>query len=684
MVIHNNILSVTVPELIQCDIDVNTIKKGLQRNRTGENYCWEHHKEGKRVYVHYEGLKDTYKALIKQVLCDGVEPALWLKNQEAEKLNRSLLELCNSLPNLVEVSADDIRNLNERKLFEPTDVHKIARAAGWLRLWRKMDVKTARKHGFASVKEIQKELFKCCLNDQVKGFVKFPKPINNERVLDRKAREYAKTGLECLISGCFGNVNRELIDNRVHALLMTLAGNPVKLSFEDIGLYYNSAAEKNGLPKMTVSAIKHHLNKPKNKRVWMYARHGKHAADSIFHPEIERDLPSRPDALWSLDGTTMQLYYRDSNGKIKSDLYVYFVTDVYSSAIIGYSVAFSETSGMVAEALKNAIDTHGYKPYQLQYDGSSANVSEVIQSLMNNMSRVHFACKPYHGQGKYVETYIGHFQQRVLRKNEAFKGGNITATSLNSKANPDLLKRFKKNPELLLTESEIIAQFGAMVDEWNARGEKRDKYGLWVGESKLQRYQHAHADRVKLNYFEKISLFFIELKKTYEYKKQGIEVTISGKKYKFIVPDIDQVGDFEFSRLHLGESFQIRMNPLCTDFISLYQNKILVATAHEKERYASCAADLKDRPGQGIRIKLFIEKQEQYGYEHAMSEMQRQREELEHYELKATGTDGFGFGWQDTSKPLYNKIENYREDVQNNMADANEITNPALRALLNM
>lgn len=395
--------------------------------------------------------------------------------------------------------------------------------------------------------------------------------------MDRKAREYEQQGLDCLIAGYFGNANREKIDTRAHAVLMELASNPVKFSWEDIGLIFNTNAKQNELPRMTVSAIKQHLNKPKNKNVWSRLRHGKHATDILFNPQIERERPPFADALWTLDGTPMQLYYMGADGKVKSDLYVYFVFDVYSSAIIGYSVAFTETMHMVAEALKMAIDTHGYKPYQLQYDNGSANVSGAIKGIMTNMSRVHFPCTPYVAKGKYAEVYIGHFQQRVLRYMEEFKGGNITTKSLESKANPELLKQIKAD-DALKSEMEIISMFDEAVKEWNSRGEKRNNYGEWMGETKVARYMHPHAERVKLNYFEKISLFMGQLPIPYEYTQQGITI----RKIKYIVPDADGIGDFEFNRLHLGQKFDVRINPLNTDFITLYQNGKLIATAHQK------------------------------------------------------------------------------------------------------
>ena len=65
----------------------------------------------------------------------------------------------------------------------------------------------------------------------------------------------------------------------------------------------------------------------------------------------------------------------------------------------------------------------GYKPYQMNYDNSSANISATVNGLINNMSHVNFPCTPYSGRSKSVELVIGHFQQRELRKLKNFKGG---------------------------------------------------------------------------------------------------------------------------------------------------------------------------------------------------------------------------------------------------------------------
>lgn len=696
------VLCVSVPELVESGVSESYLKRALSGQRTGEMFCWPHHKEGREVFVHFDGMAAKYKELVKRVICRGVDAALWVENRAAEELNRKLEGVKKGLRMMVEVSAGDLTRLSDMQLFVPTDVQRIARAAGWLRLWRRMDVKTARKYGFASVKEVQAEMFKQCLNEQIQGFVKFPKAINSERVLDRKAREYAADGLDCLVGGYFGNVNREKMNGRTHAILMQLAGDPVKYSFEDIGLIYNEQAPGLGLPKMTVSAIKQHLNMPKHKKVWYYMRHGKLVGDADMQPMIDRKPVSKPDMLWSLDGTTMQLYckkaVKDSKGrekwKVMSDLYAYFVTDACTGAIIGYSVAFSESSGMVIEALQNTVDKWGHKPYQMNYDNSSANISATVNGLINNMSHVNFPCTPYSGRSKSVELVIGHFQQRELRKLKNFKGGNVTVKSPNSVANPELLKELAKDlafTDKLPTEEQVLVEFDQAVEAWNGRGEARDAYGAFIGKSKIERYAEEREGRVKMNYFEKLSLFMVELKNQqhpfgeYEYRQKGIEVAIRGEKMKFIVPDnASSAMDFEFSREHLGHTFKVFVNLRADrpEWVELRdRNGKKVADAYEKEKLAACVADMKNKPGEMGKIQLFNIMQK-HCYEDAKTEMERQREIAEQTGFRATGTDGFGFGWWDTPKTVVNAQNNAVEDRRNGIVEKSR-EETEMEALLN-
>lgn len=663
-----NILVVTTDELVECGVSAGYLKRALAGQRKGEVYCWAHHKIGRRVYIHYDTLLDKYKEAIKSRFCNGIEPALYLKDKNDKKQKSILKSIANELPTLVRTKQEDLEVLMNLGLYTATEAQQLARAGGWLQILNEYNIKRVRELGYKSINDFRKEVFKHCLNEQEAEpfpFIRWKNgTINNMRVLLKNARKYEQEGIQALIHKGIGNVNREKADTMAHAKMMEIYANPVKYSFEDTAMMYNDWADKNNKELMTTSSIKSYLNTPKIKKRWYYKRHGKLASDNDLQQIISRRKPSFPDALWSLDGTTMQLYYRDDNDKIQSDLYVYFVTDACTGAIIGHSIAFAETQGMVMEALKNALYTHENKPYQMQYDNSSANIANAVQGMMSNMSRVHFPCEPYKGRGKYVEGIIGHFQQQVLRKHKNFKGGNVDVRSLNSKANPELLKEISKTEGALPSFAEVINEFEQAVTEWNSRGEKRDKYGRFVGESKLHRYKTIkHEKRERLNYFDKISLFNIQLKHPYKYTTEGLKIEMNKQKLKFIVPDPDGIGDFIFANEHLGEKFDVKINLENTTTCTLLKKGKVVAYAYEKEHYASCIADMKD--GEKAKITLLRKKQDKWGYEYAHRELEKQLLVLDEY--KATGTSGFG--WWDRSKTATNNINNREEDIRNGVVE---------------
>ena len=106
-----------------------------------------------------------------------------------------------------------------------------------------------------------------------------------------------------------------------------------------------------------------------------------------------------------------------------------------------------------------------------------------------------------------------------------------------------------------------------------------------------------------------------------------------------------------------------------------------VADAYEKEKLAACVADMKNKPGEMSKIQLFNIMQK-HCYEDAKTEMERQREIAEQTGFRATGTDGFGFGWWDTPKTVVNAQNNAVEDRRNGIVEKSR-EETEMEALLN-
>jgi transposase InsO family protein len=397
--------------------------------------------------------------------------------------------------------------------------------------------------------------------------------------------------------------------------------------------------------------------------VWFQSRHGKVAAMNTLMPQAVRREVSRSNALWSHDGTPVQLYYIDDDGSIRSSLYLYVVTDAHSRAIIGHSLGHLENYRIVVGSLSDAIERTGYVPDQLQYDNGSSSNCDAVQAFQNNMSMVHFPCQPRRARPKYVESILGMFQTLVLRQESNFKGANITARSLDNRTNPEHMEFLKKNKHLLPSFSQIKEQVTALIEKYNNLATGRDEFGRRIGESPMSKYNSALEGSRKLNYFEKLSLFVVSVAKPYKYGVRGIERKIDGQKYYYIVPDDENnTTDFKFQRLHAGESFTIKINLENPDFIMLFDSQDrFVAQARDREKLAPCIADYKE--GEGAKVRRFINGTKQWAEEN-----ENRYREL----LRPTGTDGF-VNVELMDKESYNRMESQAIDQINGIQEESEL-----------
>jgi hypothetical protein len=661
---HKNIKTIclTVDELTGgCGISINTIWNGLKRQRRKLVHCWPHHKEGKTVYIHYEGLKEEYKTLISEKLCGGADPRLWLKNRETVNAIEKAGGEASHLSECITVLSEDVSFFAATGFYSGQECQQRARAAAWLRMLSNLTALKAHKQGYSSVDLLREAVVKEVEREKEENLVAAI-PTGNARVMQRKVKIFERFGVECLIDGREGNQNRRLITPEISAFLISEYGKPSpKISIIDLAERYNSEiAPRSGWTLLKPSTIRGHLYQSENFPVWYQSRHGKVAAMTNIMPQAVRRAVSRSNALWSHDGTPVQLYYRDEKGNVRSGLYLYVVTDAHSYAIIGHHLGETENYKAVIGAISNAIENHGYVPNQLQYDNGSSNICDVVQAFQDNMSLVHFPCEPRKARAKYVESILGMFQTLVLRQETNFKGANITAKSLDNRANPEHLKAIK---EQLPTKDQLEMQVLELIDTYNNLATGRDEYGRRVGESPIERYRNALTGSRTLNYFEKLSLFVVSVAKPYKYGVRGIERKVDGQKYFYIVPDDENnTTDFTFQRKHFGESFTIKINLENPDFIMLFDAKgRFVAEAHDREKLAPCIADYK--PGEGSKVQRFI---------HGTKQWTKENEERYQQLLKPTGTDGFA-SVELMDKGSYNRLESDAIDRINGIEEESEL-----------
>lgn len=657
-----NTICLSVDELVNgCGINSNTLFDGLKRQRQGLVYCWPHHKEGKKVFIHYAGIKEECKALVREKLCAGAEPELWIANQETALVTKKAEGEASRLAECITVLQDDIEFFAATGYYTGHECQQRARAAAWLRMLSKISALQAHRQGYKSVELLREAVMKAIAREKETGLL-VAVPTGSARVMQRKVKRFETEGLECLVDGRDGNQNRRLITPEISAWLITEFGKPSpKISLIDLTEKYNSeVAPKNQWPLIKLSAIRAHLYSPENYPVWYQNRHGKVAAMTNIMPQAVRRHVSRSNALWSHDGTPVQLYYQDSEGHIRSSLYLYIVTDAHSRAIIGSALGETENHRIVVDAIANAIETTGFVPDQLQHDNSSSSINDAVQGFQNNMSLVHFPCQPHKARAKYVEAIFGLFQTLVLRQEENFKGANITAKSIDNRANPEHLKEIRKH---LPTLSQVKEQVLGLMEKYNSLSTERDEYGRRMGQGPMERYKAATEGSRKLNHFEKHSLFVVKLPKPLRYGVRGVERKVDGVKYYYIVPDDNSnTTDFNFQRLHFGESFTVKINLDNPDFIMLFDAEgRFVAEARDREKLAPCIADYKE--GEGAEVRKFIN-----GTKTWTEDNEKRYQQL----LRPTGTDGFS-SVDLMGKDEYNRMESAAIDRINGVEEESDL-----------
>ena len=668
------VICVATDELVECGVSYVYLRKALERHRNGKLTCWSHHKESRSVFLHFDGLKDKYKRLIEEKFCGGSDITTWLENEETRKREVAARGLVGGLADSLSVSEEVVEYFKGLELYTGTQCQQLARSAAWLTLINGFTAKYAHSNGYKSVVEVRV----AALNEiqaETKNNLIIGLSVNSERFLTKQAKQFAREGIESL-------VDKRKFTNKKNAekipeggkgwLIAEYSKCSPKISVVDLSAKYNTEmVEAYGWKKVTVGSIEKFLSHPQYKALWFKPRHGRAAEIKHIMPQAVREKVGTPDAIWSIDGTPIQRYYRDDKGKMKSGIYAYFVVDGCSGAVVGHAFGCTENSQLVTDALMNAMANQKRKPYQLQYDQGSVHMSDAVSSLFDNMTNIHFPCKPYLARPKWVERSFADFQQQQQATKADFKGSNVTSNGLDQKANPDSFKGKDKRNSLLTLE-ELLNDLDLSVAAYNTTGTKRDKHGVRYGDTPMDKYNADYKDKQVLTDYEISSLFVVELSKPYKYKQAGILKIIDGEKHYFIVPDHGGNGstDFNFQSLWLDKEFTVRVSLTgFNTYMKLYKSGKYIATAFNRVKLSPTIKDYQNGNGASpAEFKIGMKEWEEHN--------KKRREEMlqigEEYALAPTGTTG-AIGFENMRKDDFNKFESDVSDKLNGVTEHNSI-----------
>ena len=384
--------------------------------------------------------------------------------------------------------------------------------------------------------------------------------------LKAKIKAFKADGYRSLISGKVGNLNTIKITPEFGQLLIALKRSRVPV-YTDAQIFEegNRRAVENGWkPLKSLSGLKRWFNSAAIMPLWYDAVYGEQAARQKFGRKHRTALPTKRDALWYGDGTKLNLYYQDDEGKVRTTQ-VYVVIDAMSEVMLGWHISDSEDYEAQYLAYRMAIQTSRHKPYEIVHDNQGGHKKLDADGLFKKLCHVHRTTQPYNGESKTIEAVFGRFQQQVLHKDWRFTGQNITAKKMSSRPN---LEFIEENKDSLYTLEELKDAYAKATKEWNEMAHPA------YGKSRQEAYDSSvNEETQQVTAHDMVDMFWVTAKRMSTFTDQGISVTIKKEKRQYEVMSQPGVPDHEWRRQHTYERFVVKYDPYDFGSIRLYKKE---------------------------------------------------------------------------------------------------------------
>jgi hypothetical protein len=371
------------------------------------------------------------------------------------------------------------------------------------------------------------------------------------------------SGYEGLIHKGYCNKNSEKINDNAKLWVLARWSNQVEKCATVSQLlkeYNNKATIENWKKLKDTGALTNYLEETKS--MWYGHRHGELKAKAKFDYQHSTKMPSMRDSLWYSDGTKMNLYYQDENGKMAT-CQVYEVMDAFSEVFLGYHISTSENYEAQYYAYKMAAETSEHRPYEIKFDGQGGHSKLKAGDFLSKMARISVKTKPYNGSSKTIESAFGRFQQQIMAKAWFFTGQNIGSKKAESKANMEFILANKEN---LPTLEEAKAIYKQYRQEWN------EATHFKTNKPRLEMYlESTNLKTPKLSIWDMIDLFWITREKPVTVTPYGIGYKEKDVKYNYMVHTEDGLPDFKWLGKWIDKKVFIKYSPDDRSLIYLYE-----------------------------------------------------------------------------------------------------------------
>ena len=552
---YNKTLCVTFEELTGGDNPIVCRSTLLSNVSRGNIQCARQGKgEGNYALYVYASLPIKYRKMFEAKYGDPAEVLKEREQQEPMKED----EAARAFYEAFEYDLNGVQTRLSRKLID----EYTANASVLGVLWNRMNELASTTHALGGGRRSDLWDIVFDLSEKLRDTACHTLPKNCAR-LKEKMSQFRKDGYRALISGKIGNSNTLKLTAGAQQRLIALkrSRTPVYTDSQIFVQFNLECEDKGWKPLKSIRSLKMWLERADIEPLWHDAVYGELSAHQKFDRRHKTQLPSMRDALWYGDGTKVNLYYRDEEGKVRTTS-VYEVIDAATEVFLGFCISDTEDYEAQYMAYRMAIQVSGHKPYEIVHDNQGGHKKANSSGMLDKICRVHRTTAPYNGASKTIESVFGRFQSEVLHKDWRFTGQNVTATKESSRPN---LEFIEANKDQLYTLEELKAAYVKAREEWNTMPHPA------TGEQRLKMYQESvNPETPAVTASDMIDIFWVQCERMSTFTSSGIEITVKGKKRVYEVMSAPGVPDLEWRRKHTYQQFVVKYDPYDFSSIRLY------------------------------------------------------------------------------------------------------------------
>lgn len=404
--------------------------------------------------------------------------------------------------------------------------------------------------------------------------------------LREKFNAYKKHSYIVLVSQKNGNSSARKIGPAEARLILKLRRSRVPVYtesqiFDEFNRVAEESRQKAKDPKQALKPIKspntlhNYLYAPEVMPMWYAAVFGMQAWKGKYTSLLKTEMPSMRDSLWYSDGTKLNLYYKNKDGKMCTTS-VYEVMDAYSEVFLGYDIAPNENFDSQYRAFRMAVEVAGVRPYEVVNDNQGGHKKAAAQGFFDKIAVLRKPTMPYNGNSKTIESAFGRFQSQILHKIWYFTGQNVTTVKKSSHPNMEFIEQ---NAYALPTLEEVKKIYKECREEWNNAPHPA------TGIARIEMYRMSENPETQpVTAMDLIQMFWLKKPEAVTYTNKGLAFDLNKESYEYEVYGENGLRNEAWALRNTGRKFRIIYDPMDMTRIELWE-----VLANDELRYSADA-----------------------------------------------------------------------------------------------